>query len=118
VPTFVGIFFIKEADMPHYQYHIFICENERDSADPRGCCHQKGAPKIRARFKQRIEELGLHSLVRANSAGCLNTCANGPSVVIYPQGVWYGKVKIEDVEEIVQEHLLKNRVVTRLLMQG
>lgn len=54
--------------------------------------------------------------MRAQKAGCLETCELGPSVVVYPEGIFYGKVQLEDVEEIVNEHILNNRVVERLVM--
>ena len=104
--------------MIKYEYHIFVCENERDAADPRGSCSAKGSKAIRERFKQRIKELGLKSTVRANMAGCLDACAQGPSIVIYPQGVWYGKVREEDVDEIIEKHILRGEIVERLLMPG
>jgi len=104
--------------MPEYKYHIFVCENVRDENDPKGSCGRKGSQKIRTLLKKRIEELGLKKQVRANSAGCLDACGQGPSVVIYPQGVWYGRVKEEDVEEIIQRHVLRGEIVDRLLMPG
>jgi (2Fe-2S) ferredoxin len=104
--------------MPRYDYHIFICENSRDKSDPRGCCADKGSKNIRAVLKRRLKELGCHYRVRANAAGCLDACAHGPSMVIYPQGVWYGGVSEEDVEEIVQRHILRGEIVARLLMPG
>jgi (2Fe-2S) ferredoxin len=67
-------------------------------------------------FKKRLKELGLNSTIRANSAGCLDACAFGPSIVVYPEQIWYGGVKPEDVEEIIQSHIIKNTVVERLLI--
>ena len=104
--------------MPEYKYHIFVCENMREENDPKGSCGRKGSPKIRALLKKRIEELGLKRQVRANAAGCLDACGQGPSVVIYPQGIWYGRVKEEDVEEIIQRHILHGEIIDRLLMPG
>jgi len=102
--------------MPKYEFHIFVCTNERAADDPRGCCSARGGKQVLAQFKQRLDELGLKKRARANAAGCMNACAKGPSVVIYPQGIWYGRVNENDVEEIIQEHLLRGQVVTRLLM--
>lgn len=102
--------------MPKYEHHIFVCTNEREASDPRGCCSHRGGKLVLEQFKKRLSELGVKKRMRANSSGCLNACAKGPSVVIYPQGVWYGGVKQEDVEEIIQEHLLGGRIVTRLHM--
>ena len=118
--TAVGELFVftGRLKMPKYDYHIFVCENVRDKSDPRGSCGEKGGKNIRALLKKRIAELGLKSRVRANSAGCLNACGNGPSIVIYPQGVWYGRVTEDDVEEILQKHIIQGKVVQRLLAPG
>lgn len=69
-----------------------------------------------AAFKKLINEKGLSVGMRAQKAGCLDVCELGPSVVIYPEGVFYGGVQLEDVEEIVTEHLQNDRIVSRLLM--
>ena len=52
--------------------------------------------------------------VRINKSGCLDQCEHGPTVVVYPEAVWYGNVKPEDAEEIVAEHLIGGRPVERL----
>lgn len=100
--------------MPRFEKHIFVCENKREPGHPRGCCSEKGSIEIRKKFKDRLKELGLNSKVRANGAGCLDGCEFGPTVVIYPEQVWYGGVKLEDVEEIIQSHIIKNQPVERL----
>jgi (2Fe-2S) ferredoxin len=100
--------------MKRYEKHIFICENKRPPDDPRGCCLDKGSAAIREKFKQRVKELGLKTTVRANSAGCLDACEFGPGIVVYPEQVWYGGVTIDDVEEIIQSHIINNIPVERL----
>ena len=65
-------------------------------------------------FKEAIGAAGLKATVRANKAGCLDQCEHGPTVVIYPEAVWYGFVRPEDVAEIVQEHVANGRPVERL----
>jgi len=102
--------------MSKYQRHVFICINERPTDNPKGCCLARGAAEVRGRFKQRIKGLGLNSRVRANAAGCLDACAFGTTVVVYPEGVWYGGVTMEDVEEIIQSHIIRGKVVSRLLI--
>ncbi len=102
--------------MPKFQHHVFICMNKRADDDPRGCCAQKGSGAIRDAFKEEIEKCGLKGAVRANQAGCLDTCALGPSVVIYPEGVWYTVKTREDVQEVTKRHLIKGEIVERLLM--
>jgi (2Fe-2S) ferredoxin len=100
--------------MRRFEKHIFICENKRPAEDPRGCCFDKGSPSLKAQFKKRILELGLKADVRVNSSGCLDACEFGASIVIYPEQIWYGGVTIDEVEEIIQSHILNNIPVERL----
>ncbi len=100
-----------------YRHHVFVCENHRPPDDPRGCCAAKGSEAIRAAFKEEIARRGLKGEVRANAAGCLDCCADGPTVVVYPEGVWYGHVRLEDVPEIVERHLVNGVPVERLLLK-
>ena len=76
----------------------------------------QGAAQAEVRFKQEAKRLNLKDVVRANKAGCLDHCALGPSVVIYPEGVWYTVRTESDVTEIMERHVIKGEVVTRLLM--
>ena len=100
--------------MKKFEKHIFICENERPDGHPRGCCKDKNSPEIRQQFKQRLKELKLNGSVRANAAGCLDACEFGVSIVIYPEQVWYGGVTTDDVEEIIQSHIINGKPVERL----
>ncbi len=102
--------------MPRFQRHIFVCINRRPPEDPVGCCAAKGSEEIRAAFKAEIKRLGLKAQVRANTAGCLDACARGVTVVVYPEAVWYGGVTLADVNEIFERHILGGEVVERLLM--
>ncbi len=88
--------------MKRFDKHIFICENRREDNHPRGSCAEKNSVQLTEKFKARLKELGLNSTVRANKAGCLDACEFGPTVVIYPEQIWYGRVKPDDVEEIIQ----------------
>lgn len=100
--------------MSYYRHHVFFCTNRRE--DGSQCCAQCGAEDLRNHLKRRSKELGIAAPggVRVNAAGCLNRCAEGPVVVVYPQGVWYTYVDREDLEEILHEHLIGGRVVERL----
>jgi len=100
--------------MKRFNRHIFICENKRPEGHPRGCCSDKGSAEIREYFKFRLKELGLNSEIRANGAGCLDACEFGVSIVIYPEQIWYGAVIKEDVDEIIQSHIIDNNPVERL----
>jgi len=100
--------------MSYYQYHVFVCTNRRE--DGRQCCADCGAQNLRDYLKQQCKQLGLTGpgKVRINSAGCLDRCAEGPVIVVYPQGVWYNYVDKEDLDEIVREHLQGGNIVSRL----
>lgn len=98
-----------------YRKHIFVCTNER-APGTRVCCGEKNGLALVAAFKKAVKDSGLSTEVRAQKAGCLETCELGPSVVVYPDGIFYAKVQLEDVEEIVNEHIVNNRVVERLVM--
>ena len=101
---------------PPYLRHVFVCTNERPATDPRGCCKARGSEEVLAALKKAVKDKGLAGKVRANSSGCLDGCAQGVSLVVYPDAVWYGKVTQADVEEIVASHLVQGRPVERLKM--
>lgn len=67
-------------------------------------------------FKKAVKDAGLNGRVRAQRAGCLDACEHGPSLVVYPEGTFYGKVTVADVQEIVSEHLVHHRPVERLII--
>lgn len=98
----------------YYRYHVFFCVNRRE--DGSACCADHEAQAMRDYAKQRIKALGLDGKggIRVNSAGCLDRCEEGPVIVVYPQGVWYTYVDREDIDEIIDEHLVKGIVVERL----
>ena len=78
-------------------------------------CTSSGSPKIQAAFNAEIEKNGLADEVKVVQTGCFGLCALGPVVIVYPDGTFYSNVTEEDVAEIVSEHLLKGRIVERLV---
>lgn len=100
--------------MKRFEKHIFICENKRPEGHVRGCCSDKGSLELRQVFKSKLKSLNLSTRVRANGAGCLDACEYGAAVVVYPEQVWYGNVTVDDVDEIISEHIMNNRHVERL----
>ena len=100
--------------MPPYERHVFVCENVRDPSDPRGCCAAKGSKAVRERLKALAKEAGLAGRVRVNTAGCLDQCAHGVTIVVYPEAVWYGCVTLSDAEEIFRSHVVDGEPVERL----
>lgn len=102
--------------MAKFQRHIFVCTNERESGDARGCCKARGAEEVAEAFKKRLYERGFKRIVRPNKAGCLDQCAHGVVVVVYPDNVWYGRVTPADVDEIIERHVVRGEVVERLVI--
>jgi (2Fe-2S) ferredoxin len=100
--------------MAAFERHVFVCGNQRGADHPRGCCDPAGGEALHKRFKQAIADRGLTRRVRANRSGCLDQCEHGPTVVVYPDAVWYGGVTAADVDEIVNRHLVAGEPVARL----
>ncbi len=78
----------------------------------------KGAEAAFDHMKARVKKLGLNGegKVRINRSGCLDRCGEGPLMVVYPEAVWYTFVDQEDLDEIIESHLLNGKVVTRLVV--
>ena len=90
-----------------YRSHVLICGGTG--------CTSSGSVALQEEFEARIKENGLENEVKLVQTGCFGLCALGPIVVVYPEGAFYSRVEKDDVKEIVEEHLLKGRIVTRLL---
>jgi (2Fe-2S) ferredoxin len=101
---------------PYFEAHVFVCTNRRPDGHPRGSCAAKGSEKLRDYMKARAKELGLGAKVRINSAGCLDRCELGPTLVVYPEGIWYSYGSTADLDEIIETHLLKGGRVDRLML--
>lgn len=99
-----------------YEKHVFICTNQRVNSERPSCGEAHGTELVKA-FKNELKERGLNFTVRAQKAGCFDICESGPNVVVYPEGVFYGRVQLSDVPEIVQEHLVNDRPVERLRLK-
>ncbi|MCB9897546.1 MAG: (2Fe-2S) ferredoxin domain-containing protein [Planctomycetes bacterium] len=98
-----------------FERHIFVCINAREPGHPKGCCASKGGAEVAEALKVAAYEQGLKGRVRVNKAGCLDACADGISAVVYPEGVWYRGVTLDDVDEIVARTLVAGEIVERLL---
>jgi len=97
-----------------YERHIFFCLNDRKIGEE--CCFRHAAQEGFERCKMQVKAAGLSGpgKVRVNKAGCLDRCAAGPVAVVYPEAVWYTYVDHQDIDEIVESHLKKGKVVERL----
>lgn len=101
---------------PYYRVHVFCCTNERPAGHPRGCCMAKGSVALRDHMKSRAKAMGLDD-VRINASGCLDRCELGPTMVVYPDGIWYRYTSQTDVEEILASHVQGGRPVERLMLR-
>jgi (2Fe-2S) ferredoxin len=100
----------------HFKHHVFFCLNQRDKGED--CCMNKGAEEAFDYMKSKVKKLKLNGegKVRINRAGCLDRCAQGPLMVVYPEAVWYTFVDQEDLDEIIESHLVNGKVVSRLVI--
>lgn len=94
--------------MQIYRAHVLVCGGTG--------CTSSNSEKIIKEFETRLKESNLENEVKVIRTGCFGLCAQGPIVIVYPEGSMYTQVKVEDVQEIVEEHLLKGRLVKRLLI--
>ena len=90
-----------------YRSHVLICGGTG--------CTSSGSMQIAEKLQEEIDKNGLTTEVQVVKTGCFGLCALGPIMIVYPEGSFYSMVKVEDIPEIVSEHLLKGRIVTRLL---
>ncbi len=97
-----------------YTKHVFVCTNQRAEGAVKPSCGEAHGMSLVTEFKKLIKEKGLQVEMRAQKTGCLDVCEQGPAVVVYPESVFYGNVQLSDVKEIVESHLLENRIVERL----
>lgn len=104
--------------MARFERHLFICINERDDCDARGCCAATGGKDVAAWFKAEGKARNWKGRVRANKAGCLDACEFGPVVVVYPEQVWYSPRTLEDVRTICDQHIDGGEVVEELVIPG
>jgi len=87
-----------------FSKHVFVCSHERDHSSPRGCCMNKNSLELMMKLKLMAKKAGLTD-VRVQKSGCLDNCENGPTCVVYPDGVWY-KLTEESLDEILNNHLI------------
>jgi (2Fe-2S) ferredoxin len=94
--------------------HVFVCLSCRQNGQLRGACFSKEAGDILQKFSEVVDEHELTDDVMITNCGCFGLCSHAPVVAVYPDGVFYGGVTPDDVEEIVESHLENGRKVERL----
>ncbi len=97
--------------------HVFVCVNQRPPGHPQPSCGDRGSRDVLSAFMEKLQtdpELFMSTAV--TPTGCLGPCMMGPTVVVYPDAVWYGNVKPQDVDEIVEKHLKGGEPVERLVV--
>ena len=101
-------------DKPYFEQHVFLCINQRE--DGRPCCADRGALAAQKHAKKRLKELDMNGQgkIRINQSGCLDRCEEGPVLVVYPQGTWYTYVDTQDIDDIIDTHLIGGKIVERL----
>ena len=93
--------------MQFYRSHVLVCAGTG--------CTSSGSAVLFDEFEQRLKDAGIENEVKVVKTGCFGLCAEGPIVVVYPEGAMYCRVTKADVQEIVTENLVKGRIVKRLL---
>lgn len=102
--------------MAHYNKHVFVCVNQK--VPGKTCCANAGGEACFEHLKSQLLELGLHGpgKIRVSKSGCLGRCSEGPCIVVYPEQTWYSYQSMEEVDSIIQEHLVNDTVVESLLI--
>ena len=93
--------------MDLFRAHVLVCGGTG--------CSSSGSAELIKRFEEQIAQNGLEKEVKVVRTGCFGLCEAGPVVIVYPEGTFYSRIKVDDVDEIVSEHLLKGRIVQHLI---
>jgi (2Fe-2S) ferredoxin len=102
--------------MPRPERHVFVCVNDRPPTHPKGSCVGRGGGDVLRAFAEELDRKALRGRMALTATRCLGPCDQGANVLVYPEGVMYAKVRPEDVESIVDEHLVGGTPVARLVI--
>lgn len=102
--------------IPYYDFHIFICRNTKTGSESSPSCGAKGADALIAHMKKQLSKLKTATNIRVNKSGCLGECNRGIALVIYPQNVWYSMRDVNDINRIIDEHILEGKIIDDLRM--
>jgi (2Fe-2S) ferredoxin len=98
--------------MEPFKYHVYVCTQEKPDGAP--CCAARGSERVLEALRAEIRTAGLDDVVQVTTCGSIGLCERGPNMVVYPEGVWYSGVTVEDVSELVHGHFEGRKVVARL----
>ena len=101
--------------MNEIRKHVFVCVNERDEKNPRGCCSSKGSLEVMMLLKRTIKQKGI-SDIRVNKSGCLGCCEKGISCVVYPDSEWYTIPNEKDAILVMAKNIISGEKTTDYLM--
>ncbi|MGB5585501.1 MAG: (2Fe-2S) ferredoxin domain-containing protein [Gammaproteobacteria bacterium] len=102
--------------MPKPEKHVFVCTQQRPTGHPRSSCGEKNCVAVVEEFLWQVQQKELSERIQVTATGCMGPCSEGPTVLVYPEGVMYGGVSKEDVNTIIDEHLVGDKPVEPLLM--
>lgn len=100
-----------------YDPHIFICTEEETCKAGGECCGKSGTAELLAYMKMATKQRGIKN-IRVNRSRCLGRCENGPVMVLYPEGIWYTFRTKEDIDEIIEAHLVGGGRAARLMVDA
>ncbi len=98
--------------MEPFKYHLYACQQEKPGGAP--CCAARGSAAVLDALRKELAAQNLMDVVQVTTSGSLGMCERGPNLVVYPEGIWYAGVKVEDVPELVREHFVHGRPLERL----
>lgn len=102
--------------MSRPEKHIFVCTQNRAAGHPRGSCTSCGCGDVVNEFMNEIQSRNLTEKISLTNTGCLGPCLSGPTVLVYPEGVMYGKLTKDDVKTIFDQHILGDVFVESLMV--
>lgn len=100
--------------MPKPRMHVFVCTQQRPPGHPRSSCGQHGCAAVYEEFLWQLQQRDLSNSIQVTATGCMGPCSEGPSVLVYPEGVMYAKVEKDRVAEIFDQHLVGGNPVESL----
>jgi len=102
--------------MPKPEKHVFVCTQQRPMRHPRSSCAEKDCAAVMEEFLWQVQQKELFDKIQVTATGCMGPCSEGPTVLVYPEGIMYGGVNKDDVTNIFEDHLINDKPVERLFM--